>query len=125
MSDPYKVLGVSPTATDEQVKEAYRALANKYHPDQYSGSPIADLAGEKMKEINEAYDAIVDERKKRKAGQQPGGSSYYNAYANTSSEYHDVRSLIMENRIADAEQILNGVPVDRRNAEWFLSLIHI
>ena len=72
-----------------------------------------------MKEINEAYDAIVDERKKRKAGQQPGGSSYYNAYANTSSEYHDVRSLIMENRIADAEQILNGVPVDRRNAEWF------
>ena len=119
MSDPYKVLGVSPTATDEQVKEAYRALAKKYHPDQYSGSPIADLAGEKMKEINEAYDAIVDERKKRKAGQQPGGSSYYNAYANTSSEYHDVRSLIMENRIADAEQILNGVPVDRRNAEWF------
>ena len=52
MSDPYKVLGVSPTATDEQVKEAYRALAKKYHPDQYSGSPIADLAGEKMKEIN-------------------------------------------------------------------------
>ena len=45
-----------------------------------------------MKEINEAYDAIVDERKKRKAGQQPGGSSYYNAYANTSSEYHDAVS---------------------------------
>ena len=66
MSDPYKVLGVSPTATDEQVKEAYRALAKKYHPDQYSGSPIADLAGEKMKEINEAYEILGNEEKRGK-----------------------------------------------------------
>ena len=58
MTDPYKVLGVSPSATDEEVKDAYRKLAKKYHPDQYADSPLKDLADEKMKEINEAYDQI-------------------------------------------------------------------
>ena len=66
MSDPYKVLGISRDATDEQVKEAYREMAKKYHPDNYQGSPIADLANEKMKEVNEAYDQIMNERKNRK-----------------------------------------------------------
>ena len=56
--DPYKVLGVSPDATDDEVKKAYRALARKYHPDNYAGSDLADVAEEKMKEINAAYDAI-------------------------------------------------------------------
>ena len=63
MTDPYKVLGVSPSATDEEVKDAYRKLAKKYHPDQYADSPLKDLADEKMKEINEAYDAITAKRK--------------------------------------------------------------
>ena len=49
MSDPYKVLEISPNATDDQVKEAYRKMAKKYHPDNYAGSPIADLANEKIK----------------------------------------------------------------------------
>ncbi|MCL2367524.1 MAG: DnaJ domain-containing protein, partial [Oscillospiraceae bacterium] len=59
MSDPYKVLGVSPSASDDEVKKAYREQARKYHPDNYHNNPLADLAQEKMKEINEAYDAIL------------------------------------------------------------------
>ena len=48
MTDPYKVLGVSASASDEEVKDAYRKLAKKYHPDQYTDSPLAELASEKM-----------------------------------------------------------------------------
>ncbi|HCO50018.1 MAG TPA: molecular chaperone DnaJ, partial [Oscillibacter sp.] len=56
MRDPYEVLGVPSSATDEEVKKAYRNLARKYHPDNYHDSPLADVAQEKMKEINEAYE---------------------------------------------------------------------
>lgn len=129
MSDPYQILGVSPGATDEEVKTAYRELAKKYHPDRYAGSPIADLAGEKMKEINQAYDEIMAERRKRKNGTANGGSSPYGAYGPGGygnpgnggygrSEFGDVRNLILSGRIADAEQILDGVPSERRSAEW-------
>lgn len=121
MTDPYRVLGVSPGASDEEIKEAYRSLAKKYHPDQYAESPLKDLADEKMKEINEAYDAITSQRKNG-ASQQPSGgytAGYNSVGANGSSEFRDVRSFIMAGRIADAEQILNGVPLDRRNAEWY------
>lgn len=112
MSDPYEVLGVSRTATDEEVKTAYRNLAKKYHPDRYVNSPLADVAAEKMKEVNEAYDAVVNERKNRQTG-----SYGYGGYSGT-SEYSDVRSMISANRVADAEQILDGVPPERRSAEW-------
>ena len=52
MTDPYTVLNIPSTATDEEVKKAYRELARKYHPDNYHDNPLADLAQEKMKEIN-------------------------------------------------------------------------
>ncbi len=70
MRDPYEVLGVSPNASDEEIKRAYRELARKYHPDNYQNNPLADLAEEKMKEVNEAYDAIT---KSRSGGGAPGG----------------------------------------------------
>lgn len=132
MTDPYKVLGVSPNASDEEVKEAYRNLAKKYHPDQYAASPLKELADEKMKEINEAYDEVTKQRKAGASGGANGAGGYYtqggSAYRGAgynsvndsdSSSFHDVRSYINANRIADAEQILNGVPADRRNAEWY------
>ena len=63
MNDPYAVLGVSKNATDDEIKDAYRKLARKYHPDNYTDNPLSDLAGEKMKEINEAYDTIINLRR--------------------------------------------------------------
>ena len=78
---------------------------------------MKDLADEKMKEINEAYDTITAQRK---AGGNRGYTGAYNNVGQTgSSGFNDVRSLIMSGRIADAEQILNGVPPERRNAEWY------
>lgn len=76
MKDPYKVLGVSPDASDDEIKKAYRALARKYHPDNYNGSDLADLAEEKMKEVNEAYDAV---KKMREAGQSYSGQSSFSS----------------------------------------------
>ena len=72
MKDPYEVLGVPESATDEEVKRAYRELARKYHPDNYQNNPLADLAEEKMKEINAAYEEI----NRRRAGGQTSGTYY-------------------------------------------------
>lgn len=110
MKNPYEVLGIDKNATDEQVKEAYRALAKKYHPDQYADNELADLAAEKMKEINEAYDAIVNSRRGRK---------HQNAYAGGSGEFADIRSMVAAGRLDDAQELLDGVPVEKRSAEWY------
>ena len=59
MRDPYEVLGIQRGASDEEIKKAYRELARKYHPDNYQNNPLADLAEEKMKEINAAYEQIT------------------------------------------------------------------
>ena len=59
VNDPYKILGVNPNATDDEVKTAYREMARKYHPDNYSNNPLSELAQEKMQEANEAYDTIA------------------------------------------------------------------
>ena len=75
MTDPYQILNVSPDASDEEVKKAYRELARKYHPDNYHDNPLADLAQEKMKEINAAYDAIQRQRSGR--GSAGGSQSAY------------------------------------------------
>ena len=63
MKDPYSILGVRVGATDEEVKNAYRNLARRYHPDNYDDSnPLKELAKEKMQEINAAYDDIQRDR---------------------------------------------------------------
>ena len=60
--NPYEVLGVSENADEETIKKAYKELVKKYHPDRYINNPLADLAAEKMKEINKAYDMITNKR---------------------------------------------------------------
>jgi len=62
ITDPYQILGVSPNATDDEVKKAYRELSRKYHPDANAGNPLSDLAEEKFKQVQEAYSQIMDMR---------------------------------------------------------------
>ena len=111
MTDPYKVLGVSPTATDEEIKKAYRALVKQYHPDNYADNPLSDLAAEKMKAINEAYDEI----QKMRAGGSRTGSSYSHT---GDSAFSQVRQLINAGRFSEAETLLNRTSVSERTAEW-------
>lgn len=114
--DPYKVLGVSPTATDEEVKQAYRALAKKYHPDNYVNNPIADLAAEKMKEINTAYDTIMQIRSGAASG---GGDPAHTGYRSTASspQYATIRSYISSGNLDAADALLEQI--ESRDAEWF------
>ena len=120
MNDPYQILNIPPTATDEEVKRAYRDLARKYHPDNYHDNPLADLAQEKMKEINEAYDQIQKQRKASSAASQTysygygGGNSYGGAYG--SGSLRQVRMAISRGDISLAERLLSGV--NDHNAEW-------
>lgn len=126
MNDPYEVLGVSSSATDEEIKKAYRDLARKYHPDNYQNNPLADLAQEKMKTINEAYDIIT--RNRANGGghgtytqQSSGQSGAYGGYAgqgrSTSPQYARIRQAINSNNVSVAEQLLNEISV--RDAEWY------
>ena len=115
MKDYYSVLGINKNATDDEVKAAYKEMAKKYHPDNYADNPLSDLAAEKMKEINEAYDGIMNERRRRKSSTNRSGGNYYNANSN----FSDVRSLITNNRLEEAQEILDGVPPERRDAEWY------
>ena len=129
MRDPYEVLGVGPDASDDEIKRTYRDLARKYHPDNYQNNPLADLAEEKMKEINEAYDAIVKTRSAGASGSYGGGSAAQGGYAygygsgyqqqsqgSRSSVFVQARQAIHANDLAGAEQILQGAS---RNGEWY------
>ena len=76
MINPYQVLGVEPSATDDEIKKAYRKLSRKYHPDANINNPNKAQAEEKFKEIQQAYDQIVREREQGYRGGGYGGNSY-------------------------------------------------
>ena len=126
MRDPYQVLGVPSTATDEEVKKAYRDLARKYHPDNYHDNPLADLAQERMKEINEAYEAVQSQRKAARAGGYSGGSyggyqtgyqtGYQSGYQSGGSRYQRIRMAISQGNLNLAEELLNAMA--DHDAEW-------
>ena len=124
MSDPYSVLGVDPSASDEEIKKAYRELARKYHPDNYQDNPLADLAEEKMKAINEAYDAITRARSGG-AGIGQNRQQYQRSYqqAAGNSLYAQARQYINLGDLAQAEQLLRTAP--RQDAEWHFLIGYI
>ena len=118
MKDPYQVLNVPRSASDEEIKKAYHTLARKYHPDNYAGSAQAAGYEEIMKEINEAYDAIQKER--------ASGSSYWDgAGASTNSytsagttSFAEARRKIAEGDYDGARMIIDSTPAADRGAEW-------
>ena len=129
MRDPYSVLGVKPDASDQEIKKAYRELARKYHPDNYVDNPLADLAEEKMKEVNEAYEAIQKQRSggggggySQSSSSSSGGYQYgyqqqsYGGGTNNPT-YSRVRSLINMGDLNSAERLLQEVP--QKNGEWY------
>ncbi|MBQ1484316.1 MAG: J domain-containing protein [Firmicutes bacterium] len=124
MDDPYKVLGLDRKATDEEIKAAYRELVKKYHPDKYRDNPLADLAQEKLMEINEAYDLLMRGKGSSVARKGSSGDAY-TQYTNTSSryssygspEYDEIRVALDNGELAKAENLLINRRV--RDAEWF------
>ena len=129
MNDPYQILGVPETASDEEVKRAYRELARKYHPDNYHDNPLADLAQEKMKDINAAYEQITKMRSGAKSGgySSTGSSGSYSGYGGYQQQYssqsssgssvlQQVRIAIKTGNISRAEALLANY--SDHNAEW-------
>lgn len=139
--DPYKVLGVSPTASDDEIQKAYRKLVKKYHPDVNPGSETAE---KKMREINAAYDQIKNVREGKTADNGSYGSSYgrnYNSgggyYGNFSwedifgqdfggysqdeatTELTAARNYINTAHYREAINVLNSVNINDRNARWY------
>ena len=120
MKDPYSILGVSQNASDDEVKKAYRELARKYHPDNYQNNPLADLAEEKMKEINEAYNTITKARSGGGYQQTTYGGGYRQTSQSSSAgnpTYARIRSLINAGNLDAAEQLLMEIP--QKNGEWY------
>ena len=121
MDDPYRVLGLTPDATDEEVKRAYRQLAKKYHPDMNPGDAYA---AQKMNEINAAYDQIKNppqqttyrtqytdpfatwQRQREERGAQPEALRRAQAY-------------LQQRQYAAALNILQSVPEQERTAQWY------
>ena len=118
--NPYEVLGVPENASEEEIKKAYKELVKKYHPDKYQDNPLADLAEEKLQEINEAYDMLI----KNRSSSSSGSYSYGNYGAGSGNggsygtpDYMAVRRYIDAGNLTAAENILNSTR--DRSAEWF------
>lgn len=112
MSNPYEILGVNENATDDEIKIKYRELVKKYHPDKYQNNPLSELAEEKLREVNEAYDEIQNLRKSGSRSRSGYGNS-----SKTSPEFQNVRRAIDQNRVDEAERLLDNIGM--KNAEWY------
>lgn len=107
MKNPYQVLGVTPPVTIDAVKAAYREKAAQCHSD-----------AAKMDELNAAYDEIIANLNSSGSSSASGnGYAQQNGYSG--SDFSDIRAQINSGRMDDAEMLLDGIPSQRRNAEWY------
>lgn len=117
MTNPYEVLGIKEGSSKEEIKKAYRELAKKYHPDQYGNNPLKDLAEEKMRELNEAYDYLM--KNTDNSSSSYSSTSYSSNSYNDSNNYMDYQSIRMDiqnGNLSTAEEKLSRTST--RNAEW-------
>lgn len=129
MTDPYQVLGVSPNASDEEIKKAYRNLSRKYHPDANINNPNRAQAEEKFKEVQQAYDQIMKEKQQGSAyGGNYGTGGSYGYYGGNRSSYESAGestqmraawNYIANRHYAEALNVLNNIPFGERGARWY------
>lgn len=111
--NPYEVLGVKEGSSKDEIKAAYREQVKKYHPDKHQDNPLNDLAEEKMQEVNEAYDMLMNGGGRSSYG---AGSGTQRSYQRNRPEFYEIRKTIDRGNVAQAEQMLNAT--DIRDAEW-------
>lgn len=128
MRNPYQVLGVSQSASDEEIKKAYRTLSRKYHPDANINNPNRAEAEEKFKEVQQAYDQIMKEKQQGggysytsggAGGYGYGGSRSYNQNRNESPQMQAAANYIANHHFAEALNVLNNIPFGERAARWY------
>jgi molecular chaperone DnaJ len=147
MNNPYQVLGVSPGASDEEIKKAYRNLSRKYHPDANVNNPNKAEAEEKFKEVQQAYDQIMKEKQQgssftggygnagtggyRDFGGFGGFGGFTGAYGNSSygggaysgasesPKMQAAANYIRNRYYNEALNALNDIPLGERRAKWY------
>ena len=117
VNNPYSVLGVPENASDEEVKRAYRELSRKYHSDSYVDNPLKDLAEDKFKEVQEAYDMIMKQRSN--GGYQSYGSTSGSGYGSSDLKYQKVYDYINFRQYSNAMSELNRIPLPDRDGRWY------
>lgn len=122
VNNPYEVLGISPNASNDEVKKAYRDLSRKYHPDSYVDNPLAGLAEEKFKEVQEAYDQIMRERDGGYHSGYGNGYGSQNQYQEAPTGQDNVQLQAAANYIngRQYQQALNVLSrIQNRSAYWY------